>query len=416
MEVIQAKASEKPRPKLSSSLRIGRREMDYNALAELGRRKPRAFARFVQEKIDVGEFRWDNVSSLPHLFAALADVEVPVDMPVAPGVNAMVTTSAFPLVTGQMSIARFNQAYDLVPTIGQELVSDFDDNKKLTILARLIGLDNVVGEVPEGQDFPMVSATEDGAVITHRRNGRRLAITAETLEENDVAGFVRLIDKLADFAASAIEYLTIERVIDLYGSGSSPTTPYVYRPLGNTGGTTLYSTTANTPNTRAPSGTRLANTALVDDTSLNAARTLLTAMRDDNGRPIAAPPSQCLLVVPEALLATGLKWLGSELVPGEENSLNIWGPRGQMRPGRVVSSAVLDRYSTNAWYYGRPQQQFMRKWKLRWEYVTLSGNTQRFLEARVAMQARIAWDCEVGADDCVNFVQCLSGTTPPAAP
>jgi len=32
MEVIQAKASEKPRPKLSSSLRIGRREVEGSRL------------------------------------------------------------------------------------------------------------------------------------------------------------------------------------------------------------------------------------------------------------------------------------------------------------------------------------------------------------------------------------------------
>lgn len=414
---MKPKMNDKPAaPRLTSNIRIGRRGVDYNALAELGRRKPAAFAAFVQERIDSGEFSWDKIDSLPHLFAALADVQVPTQMPVfQSGVMATVTTSAFPLVTGGLTIARFNTAYQRVPSIAQELVEDFDDNKKMTVMARLHGLDNNPNdEVKEGDDFPMVGAGEDGVVIGQGRDGRRLAITAETIEENNVAGFVRQIDFLGEFAADSVENKTLSRVCDVKGSGSSPAAPYVYRPLSSSGGTSLYSTTANTPGTRAPSGTRIENNALVDETDLGAARTRLASMLNDNGQRIYMPSSECVLLVPDALLEAALKITMSELVPGSENEYSAWGPRGMFRPRTLISSPKLDSFSTNAWYYGMPKRQFMRKWKLRFEYVTLTGNTQRFLEARIAFQARIAWDCEIGANDYVYFVQNLGGTTPPS--
>jgi len=391
------------------------RGIDYNALGALAAKKPREFARFVQEKIASGEFSWDKIDSLPHLFAALADVQVPVEMPLfRTGVMATITTSAFPLVTGGLSIARFNAAYQAVPTIGQELVTDFDDSRKVTVVANLYGMDNNPNDtVKEGDDFPMVGASEDGTVIGHKREGRRLAITAETIEENDIPGFTRQIDFLADFAANSAEKQTIRRVCDVDGSGAAPAAPYVYRPLSSTAGATLYSATANTPGTQAPSGTRINNNALVDTTDLDLARARLATYRDRNAEPIAIPLSECILLVPDALLATALKYTGSELLPGEENSLNNWGPRGTFRP-RVLSSPRLDVYSTGAWYLGNFRKQFQRKWKLRFEYVTLAGNTQRFLEARIAFQARIAWDCEIGATDYVYVVQSLAATTPPA--
>jgi hypothetical protein len=102
-------------------------------------------------------------------------------------------------------------------------------------------------------------------------------------------------------------------------------------------------------------------------------------------------------------------------VPGVENEVSNWGPRGKWRitPERVISSPKLDDLSASAWYYGAPKRQFVRKWKLRMEYVTLGANTEEYLKRRVAFQARIAWDVEVGARDYVYWVQSLAATTFP---
>jgi len=92
--------------------------------------------------------------------------------------------------------------------------------------------------------------------------------------------------------------------------------------------------------------------------------------------------------------------------------LNNWGPRGQWRP-RLLSSPKLDDLSTTVWYFGWFQKQFIRKWKLRYETVTLGTNTESYLRSRLGFQARIAWDCEIGAVDYVYVMQNLSATTAP---
>ena len=109
-------------------------------------------------------------------------------------------------------------------------------------------------------------------------------------------------------------------------------------------------------------------------------------------------------------MGAAAKILNSELVPGVENEVSNWGPRGQYRP-KLLSSPKLDDISTTAWYLGAFRRQFIRKWKLRFEYVTLSGDTKDFLERRIAFQARIGWDVEIGATDYVYVVQNLSSTT-----
>ena len=45
----------------------------------------------------------------------------------------------------------------------------------------------------------------------------------------------------------------------------------------------------------------------------------------------------------------------------------------------------------------------------------LSGPTQAYLMSRVAYQARLAWDVDVGPADYVFVLQNLSGTTAPTA-
>ena len=103
----------------------------------------------------------------------------------------------------------------------------------------------------------------------------------------------------------------------------------------------------------------------------------------------------------------------SEMIPGSVNELNSWGPKGRYRP-RVMSSSKLDDLSTSAWYLGWFQKQFVRKWKMVFEYVTLGTQTESYLRSDIAFQARLSWDCEVGARDHVFVVQCIEGTTNPS--
>jgi len=368
---------------------------------------PGAFMLKMQDAIDKGDLTLEKFN-LRDTFRALVDIPVPARMPFM-GEMREITTGAFPLLTGNLVVNRLNDAYDEIPTIGEELVDEMNDPKKFTTIASIHSLDVNTSRVDEGDPFPEIGAGEEKVTIGHNRNGRKLSITAEAIEENEIADFVRRVNALAFIASDWIEEQTLERVCDKYGSNTSTAAaPYVYMPDGV--GAALYSATANTPGTKAPSGTRVANNPLVDYQSLDSARTVLVAMLNNRGKRISLPMSQMIMLVPDALVGVATMIRGSELVPGVENQINPWGPRGQWQP-RILSTPKLDDISTSAWYLGAFKQQFVRKWKLNFEYITMAGTTQEFLDRRVAFQARIAWDVEVGATEYVKVIQNLDGTT-----
>jgi hypothetical protein len=330
------------------------------------------------------------------------------------GVTRAITTSAMPILTGSMVVAGINDAYESVPTVGQFLVTEMEDNKKITTLAVLDATDSNIKEVKETGEFPEIGISEEGVEIRHKKNGRRLSLSAESFLENDVANITRKINLLGEIPAEWIEEQTLRRVTDHDGSKASPAEPYVYRP--QSGGTALYSSTANTPGPKAPSGNRKTSNAFVDETDLENARALLNTMKNVRGKRIAVPRSQIQILCPDAILGNVLKVFNSEYVPGVENEISNWGPKGMWHipKERIVSTPKLDDLSTSAWYYGAFQKQFVRKWKMRFEYMELGQSTQMYLTNQIAFQARIAWDCEIGATDYVFVVQNLAASTAPA--
>ncbi len=408
---METQTTAKRTPRITPEVYVVGRQLDMDSLQTLAKRDPASFAKRTQELIDKGELRWDRVRSLPGLFNKLDGVSVPAVINIA-GETRAIMASAFPLLAGGMTIAGVQAAYDAVPTIGQELVDDTEDNKKVSTYAAITSEDTKIDRVDEAKDFPEIGAGEEKYEVRSKRNGRRISITGEMIEENDVANIVRRVNALGEIANEMIEKQTLLRVTDNNGSAASAAEPYVLRLNGS--GTALYSSTANTPGTRAPSGTRVQNNALVDETDLEASRAVLAAMKNSRGERILIPMSRCILLVPDALAGTASKLTQSEYQPGVENEINNWGPRGMYRP-RVVSSPKLDDISTTAWYLGDFRRQFIRKWKLRFEYVTLTTDTQAFLQSRIAFQARLAWDCEIGALDYVYVVQNISATSAPTA-
>lgn len=401
---------------IKSGISYGRSVSMYD-LAEFAKKNPVEFMRKADELIEAGKLTLaDMMSDSREFFRAFSGVQVPITIAdeLATGGQRAITTSAMPILTGTAVVKMINDRYMEIPTIGQDLVTEIDDNKKVTTVSAIHNEDKNIDEVKESEQFPEIGASEESVEIRHRKNGRKLTLTREMIQENDAPNFMMRVNALAEIASDHIEELTLARVTDHYGSAASATEPYVYRPEGS--GSALYSATANTPGTRAPSGTRITNNALVDETDLDAARARLTDMRNGRGKRISVPYSERILLLPDALIGGASKILNSEYVPGVENERSNWGPGGRwnLPPERVKSSPKLDDLSTSAWYYGAFKRQFLRKWKLRFTYVTLGANTQAYLDRDIAFQARISWDCEVGATDYVHVVQCLSGTTAPA--
>ena len=268
-------------------------------------------------------------------------------------------------------------------------------------------------EVKEAEPFPEVSSTEESVEIRHRKNGRKLTMTKEVVTENEVANFMSKINALGKIAAKHVETLTLKRVTDHDGSASSAGEPYAYRPAGT--GTALYSSTANTPGTRAPSGNRKTSNAFTNETDLDNAIDLLYSMKDEMSEFIDIPWSSVYLLAPFQLRNKIFKVLNSEYVPGVENEVSNYGSRGMYNipKERVIISKRLSDLSTSAWYLGAFKEQFIRKWKMRFEYVSLGQSTQAYLDSQIVAQYRVAWDCEVGATDYVYGIQNLSGSTAP---
>ncbi len=404
------------RPKqFLSDIRIGGAGagLSLRDIRDLARANPAAFMERVQRLIQERKISLSGFRDLPGLFAVLSDVKVPVQMDVAGRGTRTVMASAFPILTGSLVVSMMNEAYQAVETVGDQLVTDLEDVKKVTTITAVSAMDKDIESVKEGDEFPEISAAEEKAEIRHRRNGRMLTITMEAIEENEIPDIVNRINALAEISSDWIEEQTLYRVFDYYGSCAAPSEPYVYRPEGV--GTSLYSASANTPGKRAPLGNVVQNNALVDETNLEAARSRLASMRNNRGKRITIPQSMVKLVVPNAVIGTALKICSSEYVPGVENEVSNWGPRGKwyIPAERIVSSPKIDDITTSAWLYGAPQKQFIRKCKLRMYYVTLGMDTESYLKRRIAFQARVAWDVEIGAVDYIYTILNLAATSFP---
>lgn len=400
---------ETKKPALSPMISVGG-GVDLSDVEAWARKDPAQFAQRMSEMINKGEFTLRDIRDLKGLFFRMQGISVPSHVTVM-GQRAAIQTSAFPLLMGNLMVAAINDGFMKVNSIGDKLVEDFEDSKKVTEIAAVYHQDNAgqTTRVDEGKEFPEIGAGEDFVEVRHLRNGRAISVTQETLEENNVAGLLGKINGLVDICTKFVEILTLNRVTDRYGSGGTPAEPYAYRPKGV--GTQLYNSSVNSPSARTPLGTRILNNALLDASNLQAAYDLLAKNLDYDGDLLEQVVSDMILLVPQALQSTAQTILGSELTPGVANELNPWGPRGANRP-TLLSSSRLNGISTGNWYLGDFKKQFVRKWKLRMEYVTMSGDLKTFLETRVAFKGRVAWDVEVAARNTEFVVQNLAGSTP----
>lgn len=388
--------------------------MNMSELSDLARRHPESFMSRTQDLIDTGKLTLRSIPDLKAYWQAFRDVPVKAMVDIGGGQRSPVATSSFPLLTGSLVVAEINRAYDSVPTIGQELVQEFDSNKKISHVAKIHNLVHGELKVKEGDPFPLISASETFSTIGSNRKGFQLALTQEVIEENDIASFINLVDQGGIFAAELIEEQTLSRVCDQNGSASSPAEPYAYHL--NNAAQQLY-TASTTTFVQAPKGTRVINNAMADINSLNQVRITMAAMLNTRGKRLAIPMSETILLVPDALVSLATTLRGSDMTPGVFNELNPWGPRGLYQP-KLVSSPKLDDISSTAWYMGAFKRQFRRKRKIALETVSIySGPTDMaFLEKREAFRSRVAWDIEVGAIDHVFVVQSLSGTEAVTAP
>lgn len=389
------------RARVVNPVRLGQTK-DLGDMAVACRADPKGFLEKLGPVIAERKMKLEGVN-LRDLQRAFKDIEVEAHVQDPDGKQRAVMTSAFPLILGNLVIAELDDLAESIETVGEELVRDIVDAKRVTTVARVLVVGPDVDEVKENVNFPELEASEESYEVLSRRNGRKLSISQEAIDESDTVNIIEKLNKLVEIGSDYVEELTLDRVTDRFGSAAVPREPYALRRRGAALGP-LYSATANTPGDRAPLGTRVVNNPLTSTAALDAMRERLAETRNDRGKRIAIPMSRSKLLVPNARLGTILKLVGSELEPGNENELNNWGPRGRWRPA-IVSTPRLDDISTTKGWMGDFMKQFVRKVKTDFEYVTLGRDTQRFLDARIAFQARLCWDYGVNAIDYGHVIE-----------
>jgi hypothetical protein len=390
-------------------LRLG---FEWESIMGRAKDNPTGFAREMGDLINRGDLSLRDIPDWKRFQRDLGDLQVQVHVPTATGEYRAIMASAFPALTGLLAVADINAAYEAVPTIGQELAPEEKATSTEEIIAEIVTDKPETKRVGEMQDFPKVGAGENVYLISTNRMGYQVEISQDLIDLNKIPDILSRINGIGEMAAEFVEIQRLNAACDAYGSASSAGEPYALH-LNRTA-TSLYTTTANSPGTRTPLGTRKENNALVDYTDLNVARILLAGNRNSRGKRINIPASRMLLVVPSALVDVADRITLSDLEPGSVNEYNTWGPRGRWKP-RVISSSWLDDMSTDTWYLGDFARQFVTKKLLDFEYVTLTGNTQAFLDRRCGFQARIAWNIGVGARDYAYVVQNLAVSTQPTA-
>lgn len=402
----------KRKTKVRTNLRpVGGRHI--GELVQTAKDKPKEFAGIFEAAVEDEGLRFADIRDFRALYDKLAPLTVEVDEVSDDGSKRSIMTSAFPLAMGTLAIAAVMDAYEAETDVTPQLVTEIDDVKSVTHFEIIREHDTDADEVPEGKDFPEIGAAEDFVLVDSVRNGRRISITRESILQNNIVNFVERCNWLGRWFREWSSRLTLRRICDISGSGSSPAAPYVYRPKGV--GTQLYNATANLPSTRSPSGTRLNNNALSDYTDLDNALIRLSTMRSDRNRPVRLNLANLTILVPFALLTTAWKILNSELQDSDMVK-NFWGTQGYTKP-QLIYTTELDAYSTaggTTWYMGDFRKQFGRKWQYRMDYVQLGQETESYLRNRTAFQASVSGALEVFAKDHIHVVQNLAGTTAPA--
>jgi len=326
-----------------------------------------------------------------------------------------VTTSAFALLASSMAVQDATMAFESVPTVAELLVQDMDDIQPHTELPQVLDFGMVNPDqdpkpLGETEEYREIGVGEDRYTVLSFKDGYQRAFSQDAIDLGGPKVFSQITD-LGQGAREVMELFSLRKIIDYNGSKATGAGSHVM--IRNRAAASLFSATANTPSTRTPSGTRINNNALVDTDNLETLRIRLASVRNPAGYPVANFPE--VILVPDALWAAAWKMLNSTLQPGVENEANFFGPGSPGGRIKLISTPMLDLLTTTHWYGGRPQRQFVRKFKMRPEIATFGGKgTEAYLRTREGFRVRIGWDMTIGVRDHIWWIENSDDTAGPA--
>jgi hypothetical protein len=275
-----------------------------------------------------------------------------------------ITTSIFPVVTGELLSSIMIEAYEAAPSIAQQLVTV---QRSRTRNNKLAGFTSLGGGVEVNENNPYTETGFDEKYVTTKeaKRGRILSITEELVMFDQTGEITSRARMLSEQLKQDWERLVVRGIIDA-DSGSGV---YVYRPSGT--GEALYNTDGSNKNYIGSGGVTGFNAAspLVDWTDIDHIRkyraTKITDDRTDGtALPIGMVNTGLTLLVPESLRGTADSIVNATEVVTEGATTSVHQATRFSNPVRsmvssVLSSPYVDEVNTDDYYIGQFAKQFV---------------------------------------------------------
>lgn len=250
------------------------------------------------------------------------------------------TSSAFPVIAGEMISSVIVDAYQSFPMNAMKLLRVVPTNKKVSQVAgwKAMGRLSVVGE---GERYPEVNPpSEKWFNINTKKHGGVLTLTRESIRFDQTNDLIDRARQLGEEGARTMDQTAFDAIT---GRASD-----AYNPSGVA--TTLYSVGNKNLNSTNPLGTAGWETADIK---------LTTQVDDNTGKPIWVFGDRPIMIVPAGLKFSA--WKLRENDRGDMNTANL-----DKNPAQNAFDFVIDPYAASGstdWFYGSPKRQF------RWEEV-----------------------------------------------
>lgn len=294
------------------------------------------------------------------------------DLAEAPG---GLTSSAFPVIAGEMISSVIVDAYQSFPKNGLKLVRVVPSKRKVSQIAgwKAIGR---LGRVNERENYPEVNPpTEKWFAINNVKHGGLLTLTRESLTFDQTNELIDRASQIGEEAARTQDEIILNTVTGRNADS--------YNPQGVA--TTLYSGGNGNLNTTNPLGT----------TGWETADQALTAQVDDNtGKPIWVFGDMPMMIVPVALKHTAWKLRNNDR--GDLGTANL-----DRNPAQNAFDFIIDPYAAGGntdWYYGSFKRQF--RWEEIWPvetYTRVGQDTEEGFKADVIQQFKVSFYGGCGA-------------------
>lgn len=275
-----------------------------------------------------------------------------------------ITTSIFPVVTGELLSAILIEAYESAPSVAQQLVTV---QRSTVRNQKMAGFTSLGGgaEVAENMPYTETGFDEKYVVTRETKRGRILSISEELIMFDQTGEIINRARMLADYLRQDWERTVIRGVIDA-DSGSGV---FVWRPSGT--GATLYNTNGSNKNYIGVSGVTGFNAAspLVDWTDIDLVRKYrATQIKDDRTDgtqlPIGMVNTGLTLLVPEGIRGTADSIVNATEVVTEGATASVhqatkFGNPVRSMVSSVVSSPYVDEVNGDDYYIGQFSKQFV---------------------------------------------------------